>query len=208
MSSDGQPETALIIFVKHPQPGQVKTRLAATMGDAMAVSIYERLLHYTKEITDDYPGPRYVYYHGRLPEHDLWEGPHIVRHQQNGPDLGARMLNAFAEVLSVYDQALIIGSDCGELRTDHLNAARQSLAYADVVLGPSRDGGYYLLGLKQPLSILFEDIDWSTDGVLPTTLSRLLSGGLSFKLLETLADVDTEDDWNRLGWSEPAFEEE
>ncbi|MDX1479629.1 MAG: TIGR04282 family arsenosugar biosynthesis glycosyltransferase [Saprospiraceae bacterium] len=202
MSKRGHADTALIIFVKQPIPGQVKTRLAATLGDDAAVAIYQQLIAHTRSVTNAFFGRRYVFYHHEVPAEDLWTGTGTTRHQQQGGDLGARMQHALSQVLTQHDQALIIGSDCGELTAAHLQAATEALRWTDVVVGPARDGGYYLLGMKQTAPALFSDMPWSTADVLPTTLDRLHEQRLNFKLLEQLSDVDTEDDWRRLGWGQ------
>lgn len=188
-------DVSLIIFVKHPIPGKVKTRLASSIGDEQATTVYRALLAHTHEVTQGFEGMKYVYYAGEIIKEDLWSDGQYLKAAQKGNDLGARMLTAFSEVLSGdCDKALVIGSDCPGLTSDHLQRASGALNDHDVVLGPSVDGGYYLIGCRQGHSILFEDIEWSTPSVLTQTLDRCKDLGLSVWTLDTLRDIDDLED--------------
>jgi uncharacterized protein len=111
---------------------------------------------------------------------------------QNGKFLGERMANAFREAFSLGAQkAVIIGTDCVEISDEIISQAFDTLYKVDVVLGPAEDGGYYLVGLKEPMPEIFRGIHWSTNLVLNQTLKKLEQKGLKFKLLKTLRDVDT-----------------
>lgn len=191
----------MIIFVKNPVPGKVKTRLAATVGDKTACNIYLRLLEHTESISRASSLPRYVYYDETVTSDDLWTHPDTVKRKQSDGDLGERMHDACAEVLKEYPHAIIIGSDCGELTDDHLEQAADSLKHCDIVIGPTVDGGYYLIGLTQVMPGLFINMPWSTSAVFDQTIQQIIERSLSFKLLQRLSDVDTHDDWLRLGWN-------
>ncbi|MEO8820732.1 MAG: DUF2064 domain-containing protein, partial [Ginsengibacter sp.] len=90
---------------------------------------------------------------------------------------------------------IIIGSDCYELTTDILNEAFHQLEKNDVVIGPAKDGGYYLLGMKKMNNFIFSNKKWSTETVYTETVLQLAENNLSFFVLPTLTDVDNEDDW-------------
>jgi len=110
------------------------------------------------------------------------------------------MKTAFAEALSSSDKAIIIGSDCPQLSTEIIEEAFVQLDKVDVVLGPTFDGGYYLLGMKTLHTELFDDMEWSTSEVLSHTIKRVKAKAASYHLLATLSDVDYKVDWDRYGW--------
>ncbi|MDA2918083.1 TIGR04282 family arsenosugar biosynthesis glycosyltransferase [Desulfobacterota bacterium AH_259_B03_O07] len=111
---------------------------------------------------------------------------------QDGDSLGNRMANAFDTVFSQgYNKAIIIGTDCMEISIDLISRAFQSLSKTEVVLGPSEDGGYYLIGLNKTIHEIFYGIQWSTKHVLHQTLNKLTRRNHEYQLLETLRDIDT-----------------
>jgi rSAM/selenodomain-associated transferase 1 len=114
---------------------------------------------------------------------------------QTGDDLGARMASAFKQALdSGYRSVVVIGTDIPGINGPLLTTAMNSLRDHDVVLGPTVDGGYYLIGLRSPLPALFENIPWSTDQVYALTEQRIQALGLSLKILPKLRDLDTVED--------------
>lgn len=187
--------SSLIIFVRKPELGKVKTRLAATMGDAAALKVYELLLAHTYQVAATMDIPVYVYYADGIAENDIWQGPHFHKKQQQGDDLGLRMSNAFTETFAQgHQQVVIIGSDCYALTAAIVTEAISALAQSDAVIGPATDGGYYLLGLNQPLPELFEGIAWSTSTVAAATMSKLYEQDCSVTMLQALTDIDEEKD--------------
>ena len=190
----------LIIFIKNPVKGKVKTRLAATIGEEKALDIYKILLDHTRKICLDFPGKRLLYYSDQINENDSWQSTDFEKHIQQGDDLGQRMYQAFDESFkSEQGKICIIGSDCFELNVHHLKQAFEKLDKADLVFGPSKDGGYYLLGMKESHEALFKDISWSTSEVLKQSLNAAEKLGLETVLLPTLSDVDTESDLQTMG---------
>ncbi len=186
-------KNALIIFVKNPVEGQVKTRLAKTIGNSTAVTIYKQLLLHTFTITQHLSVDKFVFYGDYINDEDLWSINIYQKQLQKGIDLGERMRNAFELVFNLgYDKVIIIGSDCYELTTQILEEAFDELIIADAVIGPCNDGGYYLLGMKQLVLDLFTNIEWSTDAVLPTTIQKFKDLQLQYGMLPTLNDVDDE----------------
>jgi len=190
MNDEQSKKQALIIFVRRPERGKVKTRIAATAGDILALDIYRKLLAHTNAVSAQADADRFIFYADAIGSNDLWNG---CRKQLQDPvDLGLRMYSAFRQVFGEgYAKVCIIGSDCAELEVKHLREAFAALRQHDMVIGPATDGGYYLLGLRTLREALFANIAWSTDAVLAQTLERCSATGLSHTLLATLSDVDT-----------------
>lgn len=186
-------KNALIIFVKNPVEGNVKTRLAKSFGNSAAVAVYKQLLQHTFTITQHLVADKFVFYGDYINHEDLWPNNIYQKKLQLGTDLGDRMKNAFEYVLDLgYDKTIIIGSDCYELTTQILEEAYDELIITDTVIGPCNDGGYYLLGMKQLIPELFTDIAWSTHTVLPATIQAFKNLQLQYGLLQALNDVDDE----------------
>ncbi len=185
----------LLIFVKNPQLGKVKTRLAATVGDRQALRIYLKLLERTREVTLPLSCHKMVCYTPEVLSDDLWDNEHYQKVQQAAGDLGERMQQAFAGGFAQgYQRISIIGSDCYELSTAVIEQAFAQLVTHDAVVGPSTDGGYYLLGMNRLHPALFSNKAWSTASVKEATVSDLDQLGLRWSELPTLTDVDEEDD--------------
>lgn len=187
--------SALIIFIKNPEKGRVKTRIAKSVGDDKALEIYLALLDHTQQLSLSVNARRYLYYSDFIDHADAWSEAHFIKKQQQGADLGERMHAAFAATLQETDKAVIIGSDCLALQTAIVEQAFQALDEYDYVIGPSTDGGYYLLGMKQAQRAVFEDITWSTEVVLAQTLEQINRDNASFFLLPALTDIDHWEDW-------------
>ncbi|RYY70325.1 MAG: glycosyltransferase [Chitinophagaceae bacterium] len=187
---------ALIIFVRNPELGKVKTRLAATVGDEKALEIYKSLLTHTRAITAKVKADKFVFYFDTVKEDDSWSAAGFVKKLQADGDLGHKMKTAFGSLFQEgYAKVLIIGSDCFELNNSIIEAAFRALDAHQVVIGPATDGGYYLLGMKQFFPFIFEDRQWSTEHVFTETKQELDNHAISYALLQTLTDVDTEEDW-------------
>ena len=187
---------AIIIFVRNPELGKVKTRLAATLGHVKALSIYNELLLHTKEITQSLESDKFVFYNDAIEHDDLWNGQGFIKKLQSNKDLGDKMKQAFQQLFNEgYKKVLIIGSDCFELTSEFINDAFDLLDEKDMVIGPANDGGYYLLGMKKMQSFVFDNKDWSTETVYKETVKDILTHQLSYAALPILIDVDTENDW-------------
>lgn len=188
-------ENALIIFIRNPEKGKVKSRLAKDLGDDKTLAVYEYLLKYTRDICAEANLNSYVFYSDYINSNDIWNGPCFTKHLQEGEDLGDKMKNAFAKLFDLgFEKVSIIGSDCYELTTKHINEAFLQLEKQDVVVGPSNDGGYYLLGMKQLQPELFTDKNWGSNEVLSRTLENFKHLKLKFSELPSLNDIDTIDD--------------
>lgn len=194
--------TALIIFVRNPISGQVKTRLAKDIGDERALAIYLQLLQHTLEITRGLSFRKFIYYANEVSDYDLWSVPGYTKRKQNGKDLGERMLNSFKELFDQgFTRIIIIGSDCLQLKTETLEKAVALLESNSAVIGPASDGGYYLLGLTKFYPDLFINKPWSTDQVFAKTIDDFINQGISYAMLEELSDIDKSSDLEESGIS-------
>lgn len=192
----GYADSALIVFLRLPVLGKVKSRIASTEGDVRALEIYLQLTAITLELAAQSDQPVYLFYEGGLPQLSDQQPGYTYLPQSTG-DLGKKMADAFSLVLKNHAKAVLIGSDCPSLTTAVLNEAFHHLDLNDIVLGPSMDGGYYLIGCKKVHPLLFKGISWSTPSVLTTTIERARNEGLTFCLLEELMDIDTASDWHQ-----------
>lgn len=192
---------SLLIFIKNPIIGKVKTRLARTLGNEKALSIYHYLLHVTRENTALLRGvKRYLFYSDFVNTTDEWQNDLYEKHLQRGEDLGKRMYEAFKLCWQTNTHLVIIGADCPTLSPKILNDAFEALHKHDFVVGAAADGGYYLLGMRKtneptPPQYLFEQVAWSTSQVLQTTLDRITLAQKKVYVLPTLTDIDEEKDW-------------
>lgn len=203
-------DKALIIFIKNPIKGKVKTRIARTVGDDKALEIYLQLSKITRDNALLLRGVTvYLFYDEFINPIDEWSDKYFEKHIQKGKDLGERMLNALDFVLKNHTSACIIGSDCPTLSVEIMQQAFDKLSVFDTILGPSTDGGYYLLGMKnkeiegksngfsllKDLHHLFDNMVWSTENVLSNTLTRIKENRQTVFLLPELTDIDEEADW-------------
>ncbi|MFT6463236.1 TIGR04282 family arsenosugar biosynthesis glycosyltransferase [Halopseudomonas sp.] len=188
----------LLIFAKAPIPGTVKTRLIPALGADGACCLYQQLLLHTLHQTQDWPGPRYLYC---APDttHPLFarlaSEHHLQLRQQHGDDLGSRMAHALAEHA---DGALLIGTDCPQISTAVLREADQALQTHDTAIMPSEDGGYVMIGQRQPDPAAFAGMSWSHSQVMADTRRRLEAAGKSLWEGATLWDLDEPEDIPRL----------
>ena len=183
----------IIVFVRNPELGKVKTRLSKTIGDSAALKIYMSLLNHTESVLNLITADKVVYYSEGIQFNDLWSALHYQKKLQRGSDLGARMEHAFETAFQdLYEKVVIVGSDLYDLSPTHIENAFEALENHDLVIGPSLDGGYYLLGMKELHSAVFKNKLWGTDAVLKSTLKDLKQQNV--KLLEVLNDIDTYED--------------
>ncbi|EMJ88063.1 TIGR04282 family arsenosugar biosynthesis glycosyltransferase [Leptospira meyeri] len=181
----------LIIFAKQPERGKVKTRLAVSIGEVQTLKIYLELLEITKKITSTLSVEKIVYWdHLHLGNTSEFEFGDSKKVQAEG-DLGLKMKIAFEnEFRSNFGKVLIIGTDCPFLTKEILEKAYHSLDETDFVIGPAKDGGYYLLGMRELFPFVFDSIPWSTSEVLPLTLDVIRKNKKTFTLLTELNDID------------------
>lgn len=208
----------LCVFLRAPNLGQVKSRLAATIGEAQALAAHIRLVdHLLDQLglagsSEEKPSGANRF------EVELWladkpntqEASALVQawaqrtglplRQQQGADLGARMAGALADCVARGKLGVLVGSDCPTIDGGYIEQAIDCLqSGADVVLGPAEDGGYGLVGVTQAQPDLFQQISWGTNQVLRQTLAAAHQLALNVHQLETLWDVDYLADWQRFG---------
>jgi rSAM/selenodomain-associated transferase 1 len=202
------PSAALVIFAKAPVPGQVKTRLcpaltpdeAATLHGSFVLDTLER----TKAAAAKYklpldrflacaPSSAHVFFR-------IMEARHgVALLDQQGEDLGSRMQQVLATLFARgYRRICLVGTDVPSLPLTHYRDALESLTRHDLVIGPARDGGYYLIGMTRPLPDLFTDMPWSTDQVMALTRQRADAAALKTAVLPAWRDVDNLDDLRAL----------
>ncbi len=191
---------ALIIFIKNPEKGKVKTRLAQGVGEDKALRIYKALLAHTRRVALAVDAQRLLFYAFRIDKMDEWPEPAFQKRLQQGESLGERMHHSFTVALRQAEKAVIVGSDIAQLSTQIIKAAFRQLGTHDYVIGPAKDGGYYLLGMKAPSPELFEGIAWSTEAVFAETVAKIEEQGKTYALAPTLSDIDYAEDWEKYGW--------
>jgi uncharacterized protein len=196
------PDAVIMVFCKAPIPGQVKTRLMPHLTGEEAAQLHCELTEKTL----------YTATKNNLCEVQLWCAP-TIEHAfftvlpqkysvelfvQQGIDLGERMHQAFCQALARYHTAIIIGCDCPSLTANDIEQAISQLAQdKQCVLAPAEDGGYVLIGLKQPQPILFEEMPWGTSEVLELTRAKLQNLNFDYHELNRQWDLDTLDDLKR-----------
>jgi rSAM/selenodomain-associated transferase 1 len=184
------------VFLKAPRSGSVKTRLAATIGDRQAIRLYRVMASRTLAAVAEAGLTAMIWFTptDAVAEMRHWLGEGWDFRPQASGDLGARLAAAEQAVPRGRDW-LAIGGDCPRLDAELLRVAAAIVARDEIALGPTTDGGYYLIGGRTPLRApLFDGIAWSTSGVLEETRARLARAGLTWRELSTLRDVDTAED--------------
>lgn len=193
-------ENALVIMAKAPIPGMVKTRLLSSMGVKEAADFYECLLKDTFEMAKRVRDvDRYIAYYPEGGGDYFNKTEMFIPLLQRGSDLGERLINVFTLLFSKgYLRVVVIGSDSPTLPQGYIEDAFKSLNQYPLVLGPCRDGGYYLLGMRVPFYRVFEEIPWGTSSVLKVTLERAKEGGYKIYLLPEWYDIDTIEDIEKI----------
>ena len=192
----------LIVFTRFPEPGKTKTRLIPALGAKGAARLQRQMTEHilaaaAKRINR--PGLTIEVYHegGSSDLMQSWLGPQFAYRPQGSGNIGRRMRKAFENAFQgEIAAAVIIGSDIPQISANIIQQAFEELQQNDLVLGPARDGGYYLIGMNHTIPTetcnrLFDDIDWGTGQVLSQTLQTARQSGLRFNLLEPLNDVDS-----------------
>lgn len=191
----------LAVFARWPIPGQVKTRLSPALPPALACDLYRALLADTLAAAAAASVDSRRLYWADAPTLEVpFPGAEPFEpHVQHGADLGARLEDAFAGMLTrPRDRAVVIGSDAPGVTAARIDKAFAALELADVAVGPASDGGYWLIGLAAPAPALFRDVHWSTEHVLAQTLERAAAHRHAVSELMPLPDLDTPADLVRL----------
>ena len=184
------------IFCKLPEPGKVKTRLAEYLGECEAAELSADLAKRTiVGISKSFSTEIWFTLEDRNGFLDQFST--IVKKNQVGDDLGERMHFALADGLKQANKVVLIGSDCPVIDAVYVGEAFERLNDLDVVLGPAEDGGYGLIGVKDAVPSVFQNIRWGTTSVLPSTCGRLNDARIHYALLSLIWDVDRPADVKR-----------
>jgi rSAM/selenodomain-associated transferase 1 len=192
-------DRCLLFFIRYPEKGRIKTRLAASIGDERALKLYKNFL---LSILSTLNKGTFLFYLCFYPADALeslrkWLGGDYLYMPQQGMDLGERMKNGFMEAFdSGFKRVVLIGSDIPDLPLEFIEEAFASIREKDCVIGPSLDGGYYLIGFKDTKFSpqVFKGILWSTERVFEETMKILEREELTVHTLKPLRDIDTIDD--------------
>lgn len=205
MQSESSASAVVMQFAKWPEAGRVKTRLMPLLGEQGALEAHITLsLAVLNQLSRSGCEVRFFW------DRDIAKAPEAARPVserldalglkqdiQQGDALGQRMETAIAQGLEEFEKAVIVGSDCPSVDADYVQQALRALDEADVVLGPSDDGGYVLIGARTHLAGMLDNVSWGTDRALAETLARLDKVGLSCAQLSPRWDVDEPGDWQR-----------
>ena len=190
---------SLVIFANAPEKGRVKSRIAADLGPDVALTAYKTLAEHAVAAAShvDWCRKTIAYApNGTADAMRSWFGDLFDYRAQGDGDLGRRMIAALERAFQDgADRVILIGVDCPGVTDAIITEAFARLDAADAVLGPSFDGGYYLIGMKKPLKELFTDIPFGTGDTLQKTLTTARRVGVRVSLLEWKRDVNTGDAW-------------
>lgn len=184
----------LLVFLKYPDPGKVKTRLAAEVGPERAAELYRGWIGAVlRNVQSLRPAVRVVGYFDGAPAERFAEWDDLVDLWLEQPDggLGDRLAAGFHWAFGQGRPVLAIGTDCPELTAGHVTHALTLLGEFEVVFGPTADGGYYLVGARRRIPAFFERVRWSSPHTLTDHLVQTHHVGASSVLLPELADIDT-----------------
>lgn len=190
----------LIVFTRYPEPGKAKTRLIPVLGKTGAANLHRLMTQKTIARALSLQNSRRlcVEIHWAGGSQKLmqdWLGTDIIYQNQIDGDLGAKMTAAFQNSFnSGVDKAAIIGTDCPAIKAEIMAEAFDKLSQHDLVLGPAKDGGYYLIGLRRSIPELFAGINWGTSEVFASTRAIAQNLDLNIAYLPTLADIDLPED--------------
>jgi rSAM/selenodomain-associated transferase 1 len=194
-----RPARTILVFVKFPEPGRVKTRLAQTIGMARAAEMYRAWIGQVfGKLQALRSSSRLIGYYDGAPidEFAAWEKMADDWWAQPDGDLGQRLAAGFEAGFALGGPVIALGTDCLEIDPELVLQAFQELAWNDVVFGPASDGGYYLVGAAQSRPNLFDRIRWSSPFTLTDHLRRCEEERWSKAILPMRHDIDTWDDWN------------
>jgi uncharacterized protein len=181
-------DTVIQLFAKLPVAGEVKTRLIPEIGKHNATAVYRHCLQYSLNMAQQSPFDWQLWLN-RCTDHEYFSQQPCL--QQQGTDLGEKMLNALRAGLEQYSKVILIGSDCLELTQKILTQVDQKLSQHDLVIVPALDGGYVLIAARGQIDpSIFSDINWSTDSVLKQTLIKCMQQKIKTFILDPLRDID------------------
>ncbi|NOZ69686.1 MAG: glycosyltransferase [Deferribacteres bacterium] len=191
---------ALIIIAKYPEKGKVKTRLKGLISDNKRVELYVNLLNQTMHKLGKIPGIDTFIAFAPESAGEYFSRFNVRLIPMQEGDLGAGMFHAFREVFNAgYEKAALVGADIPDISPSIILSAFDALSGSDLVYGPAKDGGYYLVGMRKLIREVFRDVPWSSEKTLRKSLYQAGRYGYSVALIEILNDIDTIDDAVRAG---------
>jgi len=199
-------KNAVIIFTRYPEIGKVKTRLAASIGNESAYLVHRILVEQTfRECLklEEREFKLFVFYLDGKNEELFreWIDVRFLLCSQTGNNLGEKMSNAFRKIFGLgFDKVILLGTDIPDISKVFLSKSFFELEKNDVVIGPSNDGGYYLLGMNKFYPNIFDDIKWGTESVFEKTIDKIHENNLSYTTIDKLTDIDVKEDL--LSWYE------
>jgi len=196
-------DTCVLCFVKYPEKGQVKLRLAVDLDEDVVVELYRNFVLDVVSILKTLDAPFYLCFSPLNAQKKFreWLGSAYSYVPQEGNDIGERMKNGFCYAFTEgFRRVILVGSDSPDLPSDFLRNAITELQTHDVVIGPSSDGGYYLIGFRDDtfLPSVFDGISWSSSTVFQETIEKAKNAGRSLSLLPAWSDVDIVSDLKNL----------
>ena len=193
-------DNALIIIAKYPEKKNVKTRLKGSMSDEQRLDLYVSLLNRAMKDLGDIPGVDTFIAYAPKEKEDYFLKFNLGLIPLNGEDLGAGMLKAFEKVFSLgYKRASLVGADIPDLSPAIILEAFAVLSEHDLVYGPARDGGYYLVGMRKLIREVFENVPWSSEQTLKKSLEQASRSGNTVGFTEMLSDIDRIEDVRNAG---------
>lgn len=193
----------ICLFAKTPRYAGVKTRLEPVLGAEKCLRLHKWLVEDRLEMLADFPPEQIALYVTEDVNDDYWlnllpdstTGSAFSRHVQKGKTLGERMQNAVEKSLASRDWVILIGADCPDLDSSYIQSAVSALESGqEAVIGPAKDGGYVLLGLRVAVADVFQGIDWGTEFVFAQTIDAIEKKQLNYSSLSALRDLDIEED--------------
>ncbi len=192
-------EDIILCFCKHPEAGLVKSRLAKDLGDDHASVIYKTLLEETLNNTSHSGFKTFLYCYPDTNHPTLKQYRNkysIILKKQSDGDLGTKMYHAMMDHLMDNKNIILIGTDCLEIDAAYIQQAFNQLnSDKDIVLGPTEDGGYALIGANKIDASIFQDIEWSSEKVLRQTVEKINELNLEYSQLPIVRDLDTFKDY-------------
>lgn len=187
--------SCILMFVKYPERGKVKSRLSISLDVNKVLNLYKS---FVLDLIDTLKKGKYyfkIFFYPQMAKEEIsaWLGEEYSYKPQTGKDLGEKMMNAFKQTFEEgFQKVLIIGSDCPDLTNTVLHEAFESLKTHDAVIGPSFDGGYYLIGFKKKtfLPDIFEELEWGASTVFKKTMATLKKNGYAVHILQKWRDID------------------
>ena len=183
----------VLVFCKNQIIGKVKSRLALKIGQKKAFLIYSELVDKTASIVNSLSSEVHVYYSDYIEENDKFNSSKIKKFIQKGNNLGDRIINALNISFKNFSPVVVIGSDLWKLEISDIEDTFRILKNKNVVIGPSNDGGYYLIGMNYLDTKIFENKNWGQESVLNDTI-RDIDDKTNIHLLDEKTDIDTYDD--------------